>query len=219
MPHAAKRFSVALALAVGLFAGALQADAEIIDRIAAVVEGQVVTVSDVERLIRASLVPRRDGEADTDYRRRVLDTAINFILRRRDAERFGLRDVLEQDVDARIELLARPDGSKEKMFERLVAAGVDETELRRIIRQRIQVEAYIEERFAPLIFVSLDEIERYYQGPWSQERQSSGQPIPPLADVREELRESLRAERLDEEVRRWTEQLRNRANVDIYAFQ
>jgi hypothetical protein len=197
MPHAAKRFSVALALAVGLFAGALQADAEIIDRIAAVV----------------------DGEADTDYRRRVLDTAINFILRRRDAERFGLRDVLEQDVDARIELLARPDGSKEKMFERLVAAGVDETELRRIIRQRIQVEAYIEERFAPLIFVSLDEIERYYQGPWSQERQSSGQPIPPLADVREELRESLRAERLDEEVRRWTEQLRNRANVDIYAFQ
>ncbi|MBI2213350.1 MAG: hypothetical protein HYU52_06860 [Acidobacteria bacterium] len=208
-----------LALAFGLLGGTTIAHAEIIDRIAAVVDGAVITTSDVERLIRADLVRRLENESDADYRRRVLGTAINFILQRRDAERFGLRDVLDEDVDLRVERLARADGSKERMFERLAAVGIDEAELRRIIEQRIQVETYIEERFAPLIFVSLDEIERYYQGAWSQERRDRGEPVPPLADVREQLRESLRAERLGQEVGRWTEQLRNRANVDIYAFQ
>lgn len=219
MLRAAPRIGIAIALALALLGGARSAVAEIIDRIAAVVEGAVITTSDVERLIRADLVPRLEGEKDTDYRRRVLDTAINFILQRRDAERFGLRDVLEEDVDLRIDRLARADGTKEQMLERLAAAGIDEQELRRIIEQRIQVETYIEERFAPLIFVTLEEIERYYQGAWSQERRDKGEPVPPLAEVREQLRESLRAERLEQEVRRWTEQLRNRANVDIYAFQ
>jgi len=209
----------ALAIAFGLMGWGSTARAEIIDRIAAVVEGQVVTTGDVERLIRADLVPRRAGEEDTDYRRRVLDTAINFLLRRRDAERFGLKDVRPADIDARIDQLALADGSREQMFERLSAAGMDETNLRQIIQQRLQIEAYIEERFAPLIFISLDEIERYYRETWSQQRAAAGQPVPPLAEVREQLRELLRAAGLEQEVQRWTDRLRSRANVDVFAYQ
>src|SRR5512133_2689406 len=149
----------AFAIAFGLLAWGTAARAEIIDRIAAVVEGQVITTGDVERLIRADLVPRREAEQETDYRRRVLNTAIDFLLQRRDAERFGLKDVRPADVDARIERLARSDGSKEAMFARLASAGMDEENLRQIIRHRLQIDAYIEERFAPLIFISLDEIE------------------------------------------------------------
>jgi len=209
----------ALAIAFGLMGWGVTATAEIIDRIAAVVEGQVITTGDVERLIRANLMPRREEESDADYRRRVLNTAIDFLLERRDAERFGLKDVHPADVDARIDRLARADGSREQMFARLTAAGMDETNLRQIIRQRLQIEAYIEERFAPLIFISLDEIERYYRETWSKQRQDEGQPVPPLAEVREQLRELLRAEGLEQEVHRWTERLRSRANVDVYAYQ
>jgi hypothetical protein len=219
MFHPGRLHRYAFAIAFGLLAWGTTARAEIIARIAAVVEGQVVTTGDVERLIRADLVPRRDGEQETEYRRRVLDTAIDFILQRRDAARFGLRDVRPADVDARIDSLALADGSTEKMFARLAGAGMDETNLRQIIQQRLQIDAYIEERFAPLIFVSLDEIERYYRETWSQQRRDQGLPVPPLAEVREQLREMLRAEGLAQEVRRWTERLRSRANVDVYAFQ
>lgn len=208
-----------LAAALVLLALALPSRGEIIDRIAAVVEGQVITTSAIEKAISAELVPRREGESDADYRRRVLDTAINFLLQKRDAERFGLREVHPADVDARLDRLARRDGSREAMLARLAAVGMDEVEIRGIIQDRLQVEAYVEERFAPLVFVSLEEIERYYQGTWSQELRDRGETVPPLPEVREQLRESLRAERLRDEVRRWTEQLRNRANVDIYAFQ
>jgi hypothetical protein len=219
MFHPGRLHRYAFAIAFGLLAWGTTARAEIIARIAAVVEGQVITTGDVERLIRADLVPRREGEQETEYRRRVLDTAIDFILQRRDAERFGLKDVRPADVDARIDSLALADGSREKMFARLAGAGMDETNLRQIIQQRLQIDAYVEERFAPLIFITLDEIERYYRETWSQQRRDKGLPVPPLAEVREQLREMLRAEGLAQEVRRWTENLRSRANVDVYAFQ
>lgn len=213
------RLVAALMLSLGMLAPTAEVRAEIIDRIAAVVEGQVLTTGAVERLASTNLFPSRDGETAEAYRRRVLDVAIDFVLQRRDAERFGLKDVRPEDVDARIDGLARDGESHEQLIERVGRVGMTEQALKDIIQQRLQIEAYIDERFAPLIFVSLEEIESYYLGTWSQRRRDEGEPVPSLADVREQLRESLREERLAVEVRRWTEQLRNRANVDIYAYQ
>ena len=219
MPPRSLRFLSALALAFGLLGPAGDVRAEIIDRIAAVVEGQVLTTSAIERMSSANLIPAKEGETAEAYRRRVLAETIEFILQRRDAERFGLRDVRPEDVDARIERLVPAGESREQFVARLAGIGMNEEDLRSLIQQRLQVEAYIEERFAPLIFVSLEEIEVYYQGTWSQQKRDEGGPVPPLAAVREQLRELLRAERLAAEVRRWTDQLRLRANVDIYAYQ
>ena len=41
--------------------------------------------------------------------------------------------------------------------------------------------------------------------------------IPPLNDVREEIRALLKSSRLQQEIDKWTTQLRARANVDVYA--
>lgn len=219
MPRRSHWFMSALALALGLLGPAGVARAEIIDRIAAVVEGQVLTTSAIERMASSNLIPAEEGETAEAYRRRVLEVAIEFILQRRDAERFGLKDVRPEDVEARIERLVTAGESREQLIARLAAAGMNEEDLRNLIQQRLQIEAYIDERFAPLIFVSLEEIEAYYQGTWIQQMRDKGEPVPPLAAVREQLRESLRAERLAAEVRLWTDQLRLRANVDIYAYQ
>lgn len=219
MPRRSYRFLGTLALVFGLLVPAGDVRPEIINRIAAVVEGQVVTTSAIERIASANLIPVRPGESAEDYRRRILEESIEFILQRRDAERFGLKDVHPEDVDARIERRMPVGESREQMLARLAGVGMNEEELRSLIQQRLQVEAYIQERFAPLIFVSLEEIEVYYHGTWSQQKRDEGESVPPLAAVREQLRELLRAERLAAEVRRWTDQLRLRANVDIYAYQ
>ncbi|MGK2857373.1 MAG: hypothetical protein ACSLFQ_09220 [Thermoanaerobaculia bacterium] len=219
MAHSSRRFLAVLTVAFGALGSAEGARAEIIDRIAAVVEGQVITTSAIDRLASTGFIPPAEGETREESRRRILGITIDFILQRRDAERFGLRDVRPEDVDARIDRLHSEGESREQLLQRLAALGMTEEDLRGLIRQRLEVEAYIDERFAPLIFVSLEEIERYYQETWSQRRLGDGGSVPPLNEVREQLRESLRAERLAVEVRRWTEQLRVRANVDIYAYQ
>ena len=97
--------------------------------------------------------------------------------------------------------------------------NLTEDEVRTLVKRQLQVEAYIQERFAPLIFISNEEIASYYNGPWSAQRRLRGLPIPPLNDVREEIRALLRSDRLQSEVERWTTQLRARANVDVYAWR
>src|SRR5947208_1969924 len=88
-----------------------------------------------------------------------------------------------------------------------------------LVKRQLQVEAYIQERFAPMIFVSTDEIEAYYRGDWSQQRRQRGLSIPPLTEVTEEIRTLLKSNRLQSEIDRWTTQLRARANVDIYSWR
>ena len=40
--------------------------------------------------------------------------------------------------------------------------------------------------------------------------------MPPLEDVRDQIREVLRQQRLTEEIDRWTEELRRKANIAVY---
>ena len=219
MCRASNCFLIALTCALAFMSAGLDARAEIIDRIAAVVEGQVPTTSEIERLASTNIVPPIEGETQENYRRRLLGVAIDFVLQRKDAARFGLKEVLPEEVEANIDRLVARGETREAMIGRLARVGMTEENLRDLVRERLQVEAYIEEWFAPLIPVSLEEIESYYQSSWSQRRRDGGEPVPPLAQVREQLRELLRSERLEVEVRRWTEQLRNRANIDIFAYQ
>jgi hypothetical protein len=40
--------------------------------------------------------------------------------------------------------------------------------------------------------------------------------VPPVEDVREQIREVLRQQRLNDELRRWTTELRSRADVEDF---
>src|SRR6266851_5209600 len=152
-----------------------------IDRIAAIVDRQVLTVSEISQMVEIHFFPRTAAWSEDDYRKNILDSLIAQALRFRDVERFGAEDVSKDSIEARL--------------------------------------LQIQERFAPMIFVSTDEIENYYRTTWSQQRRARGLPIPPLSEVQDEIRTLLKSTRLQQEVERWTTQLRARANVDIYTWK
>jgi hypothetical protein len=189
-----------------------------IDRIAAVVDRQVLTVSEVTQMVELRFFPRA-AKSDDDYRHDVLESLIAQALRYRDVERFGAADIPKDSIEARLHEIASRFPSPTDFAAAMQRAELTEEEVRALVKRQLQVEAYIQERFAPLIFVSNEEIESYYNGPWSAQRRLRGLPIPPLNDVREEIRALLRSDRLQSEVERWTTQLRARANVDIYAWR
>ena len=92
-------------------------------------------------------------------------------------------------------------------------------ELRALAKRQLQVEAYIQERFAPLVFVSNEDISESCAGPFSAQRRARGVPIPALSHVRDEVRLAVRSTRLEDEIAKWTTQLRARARVDVYAWR
>lgn len=193
--------------------------AEPIDRIAAIVDDQVITTSEVRQLAGIRLLPTLPGESDDAYLARTLDDLINQTIRYRDVQRFGIEPVTPSAIDARIAAIARHFDSPEEFQEALTGSGMAMGELRARLTRRLDVERHIEESFAPLVFVSLDEIDRYYYEIWLPERLARDLPRVAVADVRDELRSTLRAARLAEEVDRWTAQLRGRANIDIYGVR
>src|SRR6266852_9047895 len=190
-----------------------------IDRIAALVDRQVLTVSEIGQMAEIRFFPRTSGWSDDDYRKNILDALIAQALRFRDVERFGAEDVSKDAIEARLLQIQQPFASPADFTTALQRTELTLEEVRALIKRQLQVETYIQERFAPMIFVATEEIENYYKGPWTQQRRARGLPVPSLAEVQDEIRSQLKSTRLQQEVERWTTQLRSRANVDIYALK
>lgn len=197
----------------------LTASAVTIDRVAAVVDRQVITVSEVNQMVETRFFARAAGQTDGDYRHAILEDLIAQALRYRDVERFGAQDIPKDSIEARLQEIEKRFASPEEFTAALARAELTLDEFRALVKRQLQVEAYIQERFAPLVFIPNEDIETYYRTTWSQQRRSRGLAVPPLNDVREEIRTLLRADRLEHEVEQWTAQLRLRANVDVYAWK
>jgi hypothetical protein len=195
-----KLFLFAIAMAV------LPASSATVDRIAAVIDEQVLTVTEVGQMAEMRFFPRTTGESDDEYRREILEALIAQALRLRDVERFGAPDITAESIDARLRQIQARFGSVTDFEAALVRAELSLDEFKALIKRQLQVEEYIQERFAPLVFVSNEEIE---------ERRRLGQPGVPV----EQVRATLRGERLQQEIERWTNRLRLRANVDVYAWR
>lgn len=195
------------------------AAATTVDRIAAVIDRQVITVSEVSQMVALRFFPRAAGQSEDDYRHEVLEALIAQALRFRDVERFGAEDVPKDSIESRVKEIAKRFPSPAAFDDAVRQAELSPDELRALVKRQLQVEQYIQERFAPLVYVANEEIDAYYRGTWSQQRRERGLPIPPLANVHDEITSLLKASRLQEDIEKWTGQLRARANVDVFAWR
>jgi len=211
--------AVGLAMALCLLpAAARPAQSAVIDRIAAIVDHEVITLSEISQMAGIRFFARQAGQGEDDYRHFILDSLIAQALRYRDVERFGAEDISRDVIEARLQQIESRFASPAEFDTAVRDAQLTLDEVRTLIKRQLEVESYIQERFAPMIFVSSDEIDTYYRGPFAKERAARGLPVPPLKDVQEDIRSTIKASRLQQEVDRWTAQLRSRANVDIYTW-
>ncbi len=221
-PRLSRAIAAARAACVALFLSSIlgvPARAVTLDRIAAVIDQQVLTVSEVDQMAEVRFIPRIAGRSDDDYHHDILEALIAQALRYRDVERFGAQNIPRDSIEARLVEIQHRFVPPSSLDAALLRAELTLDELRALIKRQLQVEAYIQERFAPLIFVANDDIAAYYNGPWRQQRTARGLPVPPLNDVREEIRTLIRSRQLEQQIETWTNQLRARANVDVYAWK
>jgi hypothetical protein len=191
---------------LAILSAVLPGSATTVDRIAAVIDEQVLTVTEVGQMAETRFFARPAGQSDDEYRRDILEALIAQSLRLRDVERFGAPDITAESIDTRLEEIQGRFPSVPDFDAALVRAELSLDEFKALIKRQLQVEEYIQERFAPLVFVSNEEIEAYRR---------EKRPNAPL----EEVRTVLRGERLMQEIERWTNRLRLRANVDVYAWR
>lgn len=186
---------------------------ELRDRILAVVDEDPILSSDVDRAVTLGLVERRNGEGERAFRRRVLGSLIDQRVRLHEVARFGIEPVPVEEIEAQVDEIRSRFESDEELRERLAEVGLDLPALRQLVARQLSVWIYFEEFLGPRIFVSLEDIRRYYEETLVPELESRGAPVPPLDEVREEIRQLLKERRLNQAIEERTEELRREADV------
>ena len=201
----------ALACAIGpATAGAAP---RLADRIVAVVDGDPILQSDIQRTLALGLVERRADETPQQLRRRVLDGLVEQRLRVHEVERYGFEQVPVEMIAEQVDAIRARFPSEEAFRRRLADLGLQIAGLEQLVAQQLQVMVYVDELLGARVFVGVEEIEAHYERVLAPRLRREGTPVPPIEEVREEIREVLRQERLNEELARWTAELRREADV------
>ena len=121
------------------------AHAEIIDRVLAVVGGQLITLTDVTAARDLRLVAPATG---VDPIRDLLTKLIDRELVLAEVERYAPPEPTADAVDTEVGRVRARFESDEAFNAALVPSGIDEKHLRETLRQDLRIRAYLDQRFA-----------------------------------------------------------------------
>jgi hypothetical protein len=203
-------FSISLAL-LALFLSGLATDAQqVIDRIVARIEGDVILLSDVQELSRYQLFI--DGKSETDNQ--ILDRLIDQWIVRTEAEtsRFPLPST--QDVQRNVDRIRRSFASPEEYESRKEQSGLNDKDLTEMAAAQLYLGNYLDSRFRPSIQVDSKTVEEYYQTGVLASAKARGQQPPTLEAARDYIQEYLVQQGITEEANRWLKESRAHLHVD-----
>ncbi|RPI23708.1 MAG: hypothetical protein EHM61_19055 [Acidobacteria bacterium] len=194
--------------------------ADVVDQIAAVVEDEVITFSDLRWLIeyRGFQVPE-DARQRRDFYLTVLDQVIDQKLIAMEAEQTPIIQITNEGVEAQISAYKQRFQSEDAFRAKLAEMEMSPYEFRQLIRRQLAVNEFIESRFKPFIIVLPNEIEQYYQEQFLPELKKLNQPVPALEVVEESIRQILTEQRTNDELERWLRTARTRARVTNLLFR
>jgi hypothetical protein len=130
---------------VGLTMIAAPARAETIDRVLAVVAGQLITLTDVTAARDLGLQP---SDSAADPVRAVLSRLIDRELILAEVDRYAPPEPTAEAVDREVERIRAQFSSADGLASALARSGIDEKHLRETLRQDLRIRAYLDQRFA-----------------------------------------------------------------------
>jgi hypothetical protein len=195
---------------------AASSEPRILDRIVAVVDGDPILYSDIDRLIGLGTIRPEPGESRAALERRALERIIDNRLRLHELDRFGYDQAPIEEIDRRYQRIRDRFATEADFRAELERLGLDDEKLRLLVARQIAILTFVEERLGPRVFVGVEEIRRYYEEELVPELARRGEKAPPIEAVREEIRGVLRERRLNEEIDLWTAGLRAKADVEEF---
>jgi hypothetical protein len=195
---------ILLAAAAGL--------AQTLNCLVAIVNGDIITLYDVQVAAEFGLGHTAAGEEGTDPRLAALEALIDrkVVL---DLAREA-RGVDQVELAAALADLRRGLG-EETFAAKLGKFGLAEKDLEPYLEDRIRFERALALRFSQTIPVSLTEVERHYRDTYVPEQTRRGLAPDPLDRVADQIESTIRDERRARQMSDWVRDLRKRADIQI----
>ena len=182
---------------------------EVIDRIVARVENDVILLSDVRLLARYQLLV--DGKSESDAE--ILDRLIDQWIVRTEATVARTPQPSDADMDRGLQRLQRSFASKEDYEARRKLAGLSEADVGRLIADQIYLNSYLDTRFRPSVQVDEQAIQDFYQNSLLPRAQARGQNPPSLDAAHDYILEALVQSGINEQADRWLKESHGRIHV------
>jgi hypothetical protein len=105
--------------------------------------------------------------------------------------------------------------SPEEFHKRLAAVDLTEAAVKRILAQQLYLAHFLDYRFRAAAQVDDKEVEKYYNEEFAPQLKARNEPVPPLEDVEDTIREVLVQRAINDRAEKWLDDTRQRLKIDI----
>lgn len=135
---------------------------EIVDRIIAIVNNEVISLSDLKRRMALYSIIKNSADLE-ETKRKALEDLIDERLMLSEASRFGIDEPPEEEIKAEIKKIERDIGSPAGTNEKLLWYGLTLEDLNELSKSRLIIKKFIDQRINLFILISPDEVDRYLE--------------------------------------------------------
>ena len=186
---------------------------EVVDRIVARVENDIILQSDVQELKEyQGLV---DGKSESESA--ILDRLIDQWMVRSEAELSRFPEPKDDEIDSGVARVVKSFASAEEYEARKKHSGLNDVEVRKIVAAQLYLSNYLDSRFRPSAQIDEKAIETFYQNAVVPRAKARGQEPPTLDASRDIIQEALVQNDINEQADRWLKESRARLHVQKFS--
>jgi len=204
------RICAFLMVAVMALFGQCLAAQQIVDRVVARVEYDVILWSDVRTLSRYQQF--LDGKSEPDEQ--ILDRLIDQWIVRTEADVARSPHPSDAEIDKAIARLHESFASDQEFATRKQQAGLSDQEIRAMTSAQLYLSNYLDSRFRPAVQIELKAIAEFYENAVVPRAKARGQEPPSLEAARDFIQEALVQNGINEQADKWLKESRLRLHIE-----
>jgi parvulin-like peptidyl-prolyl isomerase len=183
---------------------------EVVDRIVARVENDVILLSDIRALSRYQQF--LDGKSETDAQ--ILDRLIDQWIVRTEAGVSRSPKPSEAEIDRNVSRVRNSFTSLQEYEARKKQGQLSDQDVRAMVSSQLYLSDYLDSRFRPAVQVDPKAIDDFYQSAVVPRAKARGQEPPSLEAARDAIQEALIQNGINQQADQWLKESRLRLHVE-----
>ena len=207
----ARRALLLALIAITFIPGYTARAQEVVDRIIARIEGDVLLQSDLRELGEFQQLQGQKVEPEPTRLNELIDQWV--IEHEGEAAQFSQPS--DADVTASLDQLKKNLGGEDIFQKRLKETGLSAASARRILARILFYSRYLDYKFRSAAQIDSAAEEKYYNTEFAEQLKARGEKPPPLDSVREQIHELLVQEDISKHAAEWLTESRSRIKVEM----
>jgi hypothetical protein len=187
------------------------AGAQVIDGVAARIDTDVITESEVKELSDFQMLV--DGQSKG--RDQLIEELSDQWIVRGEADTAHFPHPSDKDVDNAYAQLVKQFPSQQEFDQRREQTGLTEDAVRRQLDEQLYLSRFLDFRFRPAAEVSDADVQKYYDQEFAPQLKAKGEAVPPLDKVQDTIREVLVQQEITNRANQWLDDTRDHLEIDV----